>query len=528
MVDQGSGDDEQDFPSTLPGTVIAGKYRLDGMIGRGGMGSVWSTMHLGLGQRVAVKLIAKRYAGSREARQRFDLEAKAAAQLKSRYVVQVFDNGVTEDGTPYIAMELLDGESLDHRIEKRGPVPVDQAARIIGQVGRALKRAHELGIVHRDLKPENIFLTRSEEDDAGEIAKVLDFGIAKMKTETGSSATRTGTVLGTPLFMSPEQARGLKSVDHRTDIYSLGMVAFTMLTGQNAFSGESFGDILVAICTQPLPSLRQYAPMLSPALDAWMQKACAKEPNDRFPTIEAMIDALNVAAGTARPKTGQDPFTTNQNVQARPAERSGSYGAGVPQTHIMTQASSGGISDHYGSGMSGHGSSPHHGSSPQHGSSPNQHAQHRTTAEAVSVTGADIPKRSLAVPAAIVGAVMLAVGGIGAFVVLREPADSKGAAKGESATAAHPSSVAVPHAAPSATLATPLPKSSAEAKPAASASAAPNATTQPNTTTAPKAPPPAAPPVRAPEPQKPAVPAPPPAPAPRPSNPRPKTPDLGF
>src|SRR5687768_3981364 len=238
MVDHGSGDDEQDFPSTLPGTIIAGKYRLDGMIGRGGMGSVWSTMHLGLGQRVAVKLIAKRYASSREARQRFDLEAKAAAQLRSRYVVQVFDNGETEDGTPYIVMELLEGESLDHRIERRGPVPLDQALRIVGQVGRALIRAHGLGIVHRDLKPENIFLTRSDEDDGGEIAKVLDFGIAKIKTsDGGGSATRTGTVLGTPLFMSPEQARGLKSVDHRTDLYSLGMVTFTMLTGRNAFAG---------------------------------------------------------------------------------------------------------------------------------------------------------------------------------------------------------------------------------------------------------------------------------------------------
>ena len=303
MVDQGTGDDEQDFPSTLPGTVIAGKYRLDGMIGRGGMGSVWSTMHLGLGQRVAVKLIAKRYAGSREARQRFDLEAKAAAQLRSRYVVQVFDNGETEDGTPYIVMELLDGESLDHRIERRGPLPVDQAVRIIAQVGRALTKAHGLGIVHRDLKPENIFLTRSDEDDGGEVAKVLDFGIAKIKTsDTASSATRTGTVLGTPLFMSPEQARGLKSVDHRTDIYSLGMVAFTMLTGRNAFSGESFGDILVAICTQPLPSLRAYAALLPPSLDVWMQRACAKEPGDRFPAVEPMIEALHAAAGMARPR----------------------------------------------------------------------------------------------------------------------------------------------------------------------------------------------------------------------------------
>src|SRR5262249_51541569 len=161
----------------------------------------------------------------------FDLEAKAAAQLRSRFVVQVYDNGETEDGTPYIVMELLIGESLDQRIQRQGPVPLDAALRIIGQAGRALSRAHSLGIVHRDLKPENIFLTHTEDDDA-EIAKVLDFGIAKIKSPdngAGGSGTRTGAVLGTPLFMSPEQARGLKSVDHRTDIYSLGMVLYMML-----------------------------------------------------------------------------------------------------------------------------------------------------------------------------------------------------------------------------------------------------------------------------------------------------------
>ena len=503
MVNHGSGDDEQDLPSTLPGTVIAGKYRLDGMIGRGGMGSVWSTMHLGLGQRVAVKLIAKRYAGSREARQRFDLEAKAAAQLRSRYVVQVFDNGETEDGTPYIVMELLEGESLDHRIERRGPVPLDQALRIVGQVGRALIRAHGLGIVHRDLKPENIFLTRSDEDEAGEIAKVLDFGIAKIKTsDGGGSATRTGTVLGTPLFMSPEQARGLKSVDHRTDLYSLGMVTFTMLTGRNAFSGESFGDILVSICTHPVPSLRTYAAFLPPALDAWMQRVCAKEPGDRFPSVEPMLDALYAAAGMARPRMGTpEAIATNQPSQVRaPNDRTGSQG-GVPATHIMTQASS---------GLSGQRPPP--GIS---GSVPGVSDQ-RTTA-ALSVSGEDIPKRSI-MPAVLVGLAALALGGVGAFVVLRDPSDSAQASKGEGGAPTPVTSVPGPTATQSAgTVAPPAPKSSAPDPPKPTDAPA-SATPKP---TAVQRPPGPAAPARPPEPPK-------PVPAPRPSNPRPKTPDLGF
>ncbi|HMJ51465.1 MAG TPA: protein kinase, partial [Polyangiaceae bacterium] len=498
MVDQGTGDDEQDFPSTLPGTIIAGKYRLDGMIGRGGMGSVWSTMHLGLGQRVAVKLIAKRYAGSREARQRFDLEAKAVAQLRSRYVVQIFDNGETEDGTPYIVMELLDGESLDHRIERRGPVPLDQAVRIIGQVGRALMRAHGLGIVHRDLKPENIFLTRNDEDDAGEIAKVLDFGIAKIKTaDTSSSATRTGTVLGTPLFMSPEQARGLKSVDHRTDLYSLGMVAFTMLTGRNAYSGESFGDILVAICTQPLPSLRTYAALLPPSLDAWMQRACAKEPGDRFAAVEPMIEALHAAAGMARPKLqGADRHAPNQPSQIRaPNERSGSSGTGVPATHIMTQASGGLADERSSAGLSDQRAPA--GLSDQR-SSAGFSDQHTTAA--VSVSGADIPTRSMAMPAVLIGLAALLLGGVGAFVVLREPAGPSQASKGEGGAPTLVNSVPAPTATQSTPhVVPPAPKSSA-AEPAKPSD--PSAATTPKTAI-PKPPPAASPPPAPPPPAAP-------------------------
>ncbi len=383
MVNPTQGEEDKDFPSTLPGTVIGAKYRIDGLIGRGGMGSVWSAVHLGLGQRVAVKLIAKRYASSREARTRFDLEAKAVAQLKSRYVVQVYDNGETDDGTPYIVMELLEGESLDHRIQTRGPMPVDQVVRIVAQVGRALMRAHGLGIVHRDLKPENIFLTRTE-DDEGEIAKVLDFGIAKIKNPDAASdsATRTGAVLGTPLFMSPEQARGLKSVDQRTDLYSLGMVTYMMLTAKAAFSGESFGDILVAICTQPLPALAEVAPWLPPSLDIWFKRACAREPGDRHKSVEELLEGLYAAAGIARTNTQQEMLRGDSAGTAGQLPRASST--------AQTQAASGT-------------SQPH-------------------TAAPLTVTGEDIPKRSMVVPIAIAGLALGVLGG-GAFVFLRKSAD---------------------------------------------------------------------------------------------------------
>src|SRR5579863_6158765 len=271
----------------VAGAVLAGKFRLDALVGEGGMGSVWSATHLGLGQAVAIKFISRDFVKSEEALRRFDSEAKAAAQLRSRHVVQVFDNGTLEDGTPYIAMELLRGENVHARVHRAGPVPLPEAFEILGQCCKALGRAHAAGIIHRDIKPDNIFLAQTDEE--GTLVKVLDFGIAKFQAGPNDHAsTRTGAVLGTPLYMSPEQARGLKTIDHRTDLYSLGLVAYTMLTGNLAFSSESFGDLLLQICTAPLPSLCANAPWLPAAMEAWFQRACAREPAGRFASAQEL------------------------------------------------------------------------------------------------------------------------------------------------------------------------------------------------------------------------------------------------
>src|SRR6478735_924228 len=202
------------LPSMIrEGQVLGGKYRLEREIGRGSMGTVWSAVHLTLGQRGAIKLISAEHAQAVEARLRFGTEAKAAARLRSRYVVQVYDDGETPAGTPYIVLEYLEGETLEQRLERERDLPLNDAVRITRHVARALSRAHAAGIVHRDLKPANVFLTRSDDDDGGWLAKVLDFGIAKVaehgiattntNTTTTTTTTTTGTLLGTPLFMSP-------------------------------------------------------------------------------------------------------------------------------------------------------------------------------------------------------------------------------------------------------------------------------------------------------------------------------------
>jgi hypothetical protein len=293
-------------PLVTAGAMVGGKYRLDALIGEGGMGSVWAATHLGLNQAVAIKFISREFVRSAEALRRFDAEAKAAAALKSRHVVQVFDTGTLADETPYIAMELLHGETLQSRVHRTGPIPLVEAVEILSQSCKALGRAHSAGIIHRDIKPDNIFLAQSNDDDSY-VVKILDFGVAKIGggSEPGSSqsATRTGAVLGTPLYMSPEQARGLRTIDNRTDLYSLGLVAYTMLTGNLAFSSESFGDLLLQICTAPLPQLSAQAHWLPPTVDPWFMRACAREPQDRYASAQEFADALRIAAGvTMQPR----------------------------------------------------------------------------------------------------------------------------------------------------------------------------------------------------------------------------------
>jgi eukaryotic-like serine/threonine-protein kinase len=255
------------------------------------MGSVWRARHLELDTDVAVKLMDPSLAANADGLARFRREAQAAASLKSPNVVQVYDYGV--DGTtPYIAMEMLQGESLAKRIERFRRLPPAATATILLQVARAVGKAHDAGIVHRDLKPENIFLVL---DDDVEIAKVLDFGIAKRTGPdsflTGAVQTQTGAMLGTPYYMSPEQAAGKKDVDHRTDIWSFGVIACECLTGRRMFDADSLGGLVLAICTDPLPPPSQLGPV-PPQFDAWFERCVARDRQVRFQSIREAAATL--------------------------------------------------------------------------------------------------------------------------------------------------------------------------------------------------------------------------------------------
>jgi len=276
------------------GLVLAGRYRLISKLGQGGMGSVWRAEDMNLGAEVAVKLIDTAFVGSPEALKRFKREAQAAARIRSTYVVQVLDHGI-DNGTPFIAMELLKGESLAKRLESAGTLSAEQTGYILGHVGRALALAHEHGIVHRDMKPENIFLVREGEDEVG---KVLDFGIARQSgglADSGGLKTQTGAVLGTPYYMSPEQATG-QTVDSLTDIWSFGVIASECLTGRRAFDSESLGGLFHAICMAPMPVPSQLG-TVPPGFDDWFARAVARDKPARFQTVKEAADGLRTLCG---------------------------------------------------------------------------------------------------------------------------------------------------------------------------------------------------------------------------------------
>ena len=293
----------------LPGAgdVIAGKYRLERLLKQGGMGAVWIATHLGLDEKVAVKFMDPRRVSSAEARARFTREAKAAAQIRSKNIVQILDHGV-DGSVPYIAMELLSGEDLGARLRRRGRLSVTDASTLMNDIAHALDRAHAAGIVHRDLKPENIFLAK---DGEFEVPKILDFGIALEVQEDATddtAVTQEGVILGTPYFMSPEQVRGRTNIDHRSDLWSVGVILFRAITGIRPFGRGQPADVIVQICSDPIPRASVVTRDLPEECDRFFEKALARDVSKRFSSAKEMASAFAEIAriAEAADKTQQD------------------------------------------------------------------------------------------------------------------------------------------------------------------------------------------------------------------------------
>jgi len=284
--------------NTRVGRTAGGKYKLVRLLGKGGMGEVYEAQHSVIGRRFAIKFLHPHLAANSEVVARFQREAQAAGSLENENIAAVVDAGTADDGAPFLVMEYLDGEDLAHLLVRGGPLPVPRAAYIIIQACRGLAAAHGRGIVHRDLKPENLFICKR--NDASDLIKVLDFGIAKLHAgSAGTGLTQTGTTMGTPYYMSLEQARGAKEVDQRTDIYALGVILYEILSGAKPHPGESYNEILYHVLTQEPAPLDSIRPELPAGLSAIVQKAMAREAGDRYASAADLTAALIPYAGRA-------------------------------------------------------------------------------------------------------------------------------------------------------------------------------------------------------------------------------------
>ncbi|MEZ4358703.1 MAG: protein kinase [Kofleriaceae bacterium] len=269
---------------------IVGNYRILSRLGTGGMGAVYLAEHPLIGKKVALKVIHRELASNREVVQRFFQEARAVNTIGHEHIVQIHDFGQTPEGDHFYIMEYLDGPTLARLISREGGLEVRRALHIAAQIASGLIAAHECGVIHRDLKPDNIMLLTRP--GAVDFVKILDFGLAKMFASGQSPLTAAGVVLGTPQYMSPEACESKRDIDHRTDIYAVGILLFQMLTGTLPFDGASMGEVLVKQVTQLPPAPRGFNPAIPPSVEQIVLRCLAKAPAGRFPTMAALREAL--------------------------------------------------------------------------------------------------------------------------------------------------------------------------------------------------------------------------------------------
>jgi serine/threonine-protein kinase len=269
---------------------LSERYSVADRIGRGGVGDVYKGWQEALDRPVAIKVLRAEFTRNAQAMRRFEREARTTSRLRHPNVVTVFDVGLADDGTRFLVMELLEGTSLAKLLAEKAPLPIGDALAIARQIVRGMSAGEGVGLVHRDLKPENIFLVR---DDDNEIAKVLDFGIAQHATSEPNGAGRS--ILGTPFYMSPEQASGTTRVDHRSDLFSLAVIVYQCLTGELPFVGEGVQDVFSQILQGPVPIPSQKAADLPPTFDAWWARASARDVSQRYQTAKEFAEALNLS-----------------------------------------------------------------------------------------------------------------------------------------------------------------------------------------------------------------------------------------
>ncbi|QQR90809.1 MAG: serine/threonine protein kinase [Myxococcales bacterium] len=310
-------------PDPYWGQLVQERYRVLRKIGEGGMAAVYEGKHELIGKRVAIKFLNLRNIQDPSAVKRFEQEARAASLINHEHIIDVNDLGTLADGTPYMVMEYLEGEDLSSRIQS-GPLPIKDAVHIAIQVCDALQAAHRHGVIHRDLKPENIFLIQHSGDES--FVKVLDFGISKLQTPGNrleQNLTQTGVLIGTPRYMAPEQASGAQEVDHRADIYSLGVILYSALAGRPPFDGPTFTSLMVKVMTENAPPLSGFRQGIPQELERIIAHAMEKDPKHRIQSADALKTVLlpfvskpeNLAKRSSRPADTSLQFGDNSPLE---------------------------------------------------------------------------------------------------------------------------------------------------------------------------------------------------------------------
>ena len=272
------------------GDILAGKYKVEKILGMGGMGVVVAAEHIALSQKVALKFVLPGALSDTQSVERFLREARAAVRLKSEHVAKVLDVGTLENGAPYMVMEYLEGADLGSVLSERGPLPIEAACDYVVQACEAVAEAHSLGIIHRDIKPQNLFLTQRV--GGGPMIKVLDFGVSKVTGPSSKNLTQTTAVMGSPLYMSPEQMRSSRNVDPRSDVWAMGVVLYEMITGHVPFDAESMPELCLKVVSDPPRPMEDFRPNVPAALNAIVLRCLEKNPDKRYADMSEVATAL--------------------------------------------------------------------------------------------------------------------------------------------------------------------------------------------------------------------------------------------